>query len=103
QHHGHERALALTAGELVQEALTQWAQLEVLDSGLDVLLVLNGGAPLGVRVTPERHEVLHGEPYGQVVVLSKHRDAPGEHVTRQLAYVVSVDAYGAGVVLHQAA
>ena len=81
QHHRHVRALPLAARELVEVPVLERAEVEEVDRVGHVPLVLQGQPPARVRVAPEPHELSHGQPRHEVVLLPQDgqglRDPPG--------------------------
>ncbi|MNU87782.1 hypothetical protein D3C71_775740 [compost metagenome] len=75
QHHRHERALALSAGHLVQIAAGQRLQVQIRDGLVDMALVVQCQAAARVRIAAKGHQVLHRQPQRQVVVLPQDRQA----------------------------
>src|SRR5690606_33823094 len=102
EHHRDVRALALSAGELVEIAPLELAKVQEVDGAADDLFVLGSEPPLRIGKATEPDELAHGEAGDEVILLPQDRDDLGEVLRVGMGDVESADLDGALVDAEQA-
>ena len=82
QHHAEKGTLALPAGELVEVPVAEGPQVDPLQRLLGDAVALRRESPVAVGEATETHQVDHGQPGGDVVVLPQDRQLPRHLVGR---------------------